>query len=132
VHKTFQNDEFFQIEERPGVRILRLRSADETNRLTLRCVLALTETVRQFVTEKRPLILAGNTHFFSAGADLKEITNLPRRGRPSWQALRTSLPPSMPPSKDIAWAVGWIWLSLAAIASPHPTLFSDTAGPRWD
>jgi enoyl-CoA hydratase len=76
VHKTFQNDEFFQIERRQGVHVLRLRSADGTNRLTLRCVLALTETVRQFVTEKRPLILAGNTHFFSAGADLKEITAL--------------------------------------------------------
>ena len=76
MHKTFQNDEFFQIERRQGVHVLRLRSADGTNRLTLRCVLALTETVRQFVTEKRPLILAGNNHFFSAGAELKEITAL--------------------------------------------------------
>jgi len=56
--------------------VLRLRSADGTNRLTLRCVLALTETVRQLVTEKRPLILAGNTHFFSAGAELREIAAL--------------------------------------------------------
>jgi enoyl-CoA hydratase/carnithine racemase len=76
VHKTFQNDEFFQIERRQGVHVLRLRSADGTNRLTLRCVLALTETVRQYVTEKRPLILAGNNHFFSAGAELREIAAL--------------------------------------------------------
>jgi enoyl-CoA hydratase len=76
VDESFQNDEFFQIEERPGVHFLRLRSADGTNRLPLRCVLALTETVRQLVTEKRPLILAGNTHFFSAGAELREIAAL--------------------------------------------------------
>jgi len=76
VHKAFQNDEFFQIERRRGMHVLRLRSADGTNRLTLRCVLALTETVRQLVTEKRPLILAGNTHFFSAGAELREIAAL--------------------------------------------------------
>ena len=76
MHKAFQNDEFFQIERRRGVHVLRPRSADGTNRLTLRCVLALTETVRQLVTEKRPLILAGNTHFFSAGAELREIATL--------------------------------------------------------
>ena len=76
MHKAFQNDEFFQIERRRGMHVLRLRSADGTNRLTLRCVLALTETVRQLVTEKRPLILAGNTHFFSAGAELREIVAL--------------------------------------------------------
>ena len=76
MHKAFQNDEFFQIERRRGMHVLRLRSADGTNRLTLRCVLALTETVRQLVTEKRPLILAGNTHFFSAGAELREIAAL--------------------------------------------------------
>ncbi len=74
--KSFQNDEFFQIERRQGVHVLRLRSADGTNRLTLRCVLSLTETVRQLVTEKRPLILTGNTHFFSAGAELREIAAL--------------------------------------------------------
>lgn len=64
------------MEERQGVRILRLRSADGTNRLTLRCVLALTETVRQLASEKGPLVFAGNSHFFSAGAELKEIAAL--------------------------------------------------------
>ncbi len=76
VDKSFQNDDFFQIEERPGARILRLRSADGTNRLTLRCVLALTEAVGKLAAEKGPLIFAGNSHFFSAGAELKEISAL--------------------------------------------------------
>ena len=73
---SFQNDEFFQMEERQGVRILRLRSADGTNRLTLRCVLSLTNAINQLYGDRRPLIIAGNKRFFSAGAELQEITAL--------------------------------------------------------
>lgn len=69
-------ERFFQIEERQGVRILRLQSADGTNRLTLKCVLALTETIRNLARENRSLILAGNDKFFSAGAELQEIAVL--------------------------------------------------------
>ena len=64
------------MEERQGVRILRLRSADETNRLTLRCVLSLTNAINQLYGDRRPLIIAGNKRFFSAGAELQEITAL--------------------------------------------------------
>ena len=66
----------FQIENRQGVHILRLQSADGTNRLTLRCVLALTVAIRKLATPNRSLIIAGNDKFFSAGAELDEIAAL--------------------------------------------------------
>ena len=69
-------ENFFQIEERQDVRILRLQSADGTNRLTLSCVLALTEALRKLAGEPRTLIIAGNGKFFSAGAELEEIAAL--------------------------------------------------------
>lgn len=69
-------DNAFQLEERDGVRILRLCSDDETNRLTRRCVVALTETITQLASETRPLIITGNRRFFSAGAELGEIAAL--------------------------------------------------------
>lgn len=69
-------DEFFQIEEEQGVRILRLLSADGTNRLTLRCVLSLTKAIDQLRRQERPVIVAGNDRFFSAGAELEEIAAL--------------------------------------------------------
>jgi len=55
---------------------LRLISQDNTNRLTRACVLALTEEIRALASEARPLIIAGNHHFFSVGADLHEIAAL--------------------------------------------------------
>jgi enoyl-CoA hydratase/carnithine racemase len=48
---------------------LRFVSRDNTNRLTRACVLALTEEIHA-------LIIAGNSHFFSVGADLNEIAKL--------------------------------------------------------
>ena len=56
--------------------LLRLVSEDSTNRLTRACVLALTESIANLKSEARPLIIAGNPHFFSAGADLSEIRSL--------------------------------------------------------
>lgn len=69
-------EEFFQIEESQGVRVLRLQFADGTNRLTLRCVLSLTDVIGQLSSQPRPLIIAGNSRFFSAGAELEEIAAL--------------------------------------------------------
>lgn len=66
----------FHLEEREEVRIVRLRSDDGTNRLTRSCVFALTETVGKLAQEKKPLVLAGNDRFFSAGAELEEISAL--------------------------------------------------------
>ena len=69
-------DPFYQLEERDGIRLLSLRSEDGTNRLSRRCVLSLTEIVRHLASEKRALVIAGNSKFFSAGAELEEIAAL--------------------------------------------------------
>lgn len=67
---------FYKLEEFDGVRVLRLHSDDGTNRLTRACVLGLTDTLQKLAGEPRALIIAGNEKFFSAGADLGEITAL--------------------------------------------------------
>ena len=67
---------FFKIDPIGNVTVLRLQSADATNRLTRSCVLALTEAVHELERNAKPLILTGNAHFFSAGADLAEIAAL--------------------------------------------------------
>ena len=57
--------------------ILRLCSEDGTNRLSHACLLALTEAIRELAREApKPLIITGNEKFFSAGADLAEISSL--------------------------------------------------------
>jgi len=66
----------FKIEPLNGGRLLRLTSADGMNRLTRSCMLALTETVRELASRDQPLIIAGNSNFFSVGADLNEISRL--------------------------------------------------------
>jgi enoyl-CoA hydratase/carnithine racemase len=66
----------FRLDEQVGMRVLRLRSDDGTNRLTRECVLSLTEAIAQLAREQRPLVIAGNERFFSAGAELKEIAAL--------------------------------------------------------
>jgi len=67
----------FQIEFSGPARILRLTSLDGTNRLTRACVLALIAAIEDKLRKQaRPLIIAGNRHFFSVGADLNEIAAL--------------------------------------------------------
>lgn len=56
--------------------MLRLTSADSTNRLTSACVLELTNALSELRSNPRPLIVAGNPRFFSVGADLNEIAAL--------------------------------------------------------
>ena len=68
--------DFFQLEQQAHARILRLQSADSTNRLTCACVRAITAAVRELARDPKPLILTGNHKFFSAGADLNEIVAL--------------------------------------------------------
>ncbi len=52
-------------------------SDDRTNRLTRARVLALTAAIEELSAQPPSrLVLAGNTHFFSAGADLNEIAAL--------------------------------------------------------
>jgi enoyl-CoA hydratase len=66
----------FRLDDHLGVSVLRLQSEDGTNRLTRDCVLSLTDAVGQLAREKKPLVVAGNDRFFSAGADLEEISAL--------------------------------------------------------
>jgi enoyl-CoA hydratase/carnithine racemase len=57
--------------------VLRLQSTDGMNRLTGDCVLALTRAIRTLAqSDPLPLIITGNAHFFSTGADLHEIVRL--------------------------------------------------------
>jgi enoyl-CoA hydratase/carnithine racemase len=66
----------FYIEEQRSVRVLRIESDDGTNRLTREFVLALTTGLERLALEQRPLVIAGNDRFFSAGAELIEIAAL--------------------------------------------------------
>ena len=71
------NPELCAVERHDRVAILRLVSDDGTNRLSMARVHALTEAVAHLAVERPPkLILTGNSHFFSAGADLHEIAAL--------------------------------------------------------
>lgn len=63
----------FSLERRDAAVVIRLESNDGTNRLTRARVLALTAAIEDLAREPLPLIITGNEHFFSAGADLKEI-----------------------------------------------------------
>ena len=61
--------------------ILRLISPDRTNKLTRGCIAALHQVVLQLSAEAdagslKALIITGNEKFFSAGADLNEISRL--------------------------------------------------------
>ncbi len=67
---------FCEIDQLDGVRILRLISEDGTNRLTRHCVLALSGVVSDLAKQTHPLVIAGNSRFFSVGADLNEIAAL--------------------------------------------------------
>ncbi len=56
--------------------MLRLASEDETNKLSRERVRALTVALEELTSTPKPLIITGNQKFFSAGADLNEITHL--------------------------------------------------------
>jgi enoyl-CoA hydratase len=66
----------FELQEIQGIRLLRLVSDHGTNQLTRELVLALTKAISELATPARPLVIAGNERFFSAGADLREIAAL--------------------------------------------------------
>lgn len=67
---------FYEIENGGDYCLLRLVSPDGTNRLTRGCVLALTECLQNLAVGNVPLVVTGNSKFFSAGADLSEIAAL--------------------------------------------------------
>jgi len=74
--ESLRHTEFLQIEHMDGADLLRLVSADGTNRLSRACVLTLTEAIGELAREARTLIITGNRKFFSVGADLNEIAAL--------------------------------------------------------
>ena len=57
---SFMSATCFELEEIQGARLLRLISADGTNRLTREVVLALTQAISELATAARPLVIAGN------------------------------------------------------------------------
>lgn len=67
---------YFSLESAERLTLLRLQSSDGTNRLTRACVRALTHTVAALAQDAKPLIITGNSRFFSAGAELAEIAAL--------------------------------------------------------
>jgi len=73
---TASSESFLEIENLPEAVILRLNSKDGMNRLSRNCVATLTGAVRELLPLGRALILAGNDHCFSAGADLNEVKAL--------------------------------------------------------
>jgi enoyl-CoA hydratase len=71
---------------------MRMVSPDGTNKLGTACIFALHRSVRQLATEAesgqiKGLIVTGNDKFFSAGADLKEISEL--AAAPAFEFSRT-------------------------------------------
>jgi enoyl-CoA hydratase len=68
---------FYSIEPHENALVLRLVSDDGTNRLTRTRLLALTAAIDTLATQNLArLVITGNAHFFSAGADLHEIAQL--------------------------------------------------------
>ncbi len=59
-----------------GCHFVQLASPEGTNRLTRSGIAGLQAAVEKLARDPRPLILTGNAHFFSAGADLNEIAAL--------------------------------------------------------
>jgi enoyl-CoA hydratase/carnithine racemase len=68
---------YYELESLEGATIIRL-AGDDTSRLTRDRVLALTQAVQQLASasDVQALIITGNNHFFSAGADLNQIAAL--------------------------------------------------------
>jgi enoyl-CoA hydratase/carnithine racemase len=71
----------FLLERKAGHAILQFVSTDGTNKLTRSCIAALHKAVQQLSGEAedgtlKALIITGNEKFFSAGADLNEISRL--------------------------------------------------------
>ena len=70
-------ERLYELHDFDGAAVVRLVSPDGMNRLTAARVRALTSAVEELAS--RPpavLVIAGNAHFFSAGADLGEIAAL--------------------------------------------------------
>lgn len=75
------SDQFFRITQEKCCLVFEIISPDQTNKLPLNLIVAITEKVEQLRLaaesgELRGLVITGNDKFFSAGADLNEIARL--------------------------------------------------------
>lgn len=123
-------DTLYSVELCEAAAVLRLNSSDGTNRLTRARVAALTAVLAE-LADLRPgrLIITGNAHFFSAGADLHEIALLhgPEAFRFAHMGQRLMSAVASFPAPTIAAIHGYCMgggldLALACqyrIASPH-------------
>ena len=68
--------EHYTLQRESCYTLLRLVSSDHTNKLSRACVRALETAIEDLAENAVPLIITGNGHFFSAGADLNEIARL--------------------------------------------------------
>ncbi|PYP86991.1 MAG: enoyl-CoA hydratase [Candidatus Angelobacter sp. Gp1-AA117] len=68
--------EYYALHRTPNYTLLRLVSSDHTNKLSRACVCAWKAAIEKLAEDALPLIITGNEHFFSAGADLHEIAQL--------------------------------------------------------
>jgi len=74
-------EKYFEIERKADVAVLRIVSSDGTNKLGMSRIIALHSVIEELRAEAenaslKRLIIAGNDKFFSAGADLSEISQL--------------------------------------------------------
>jgi enoyl-CoA hydratase len=74
-------EKYFEIERKADVAVLQLVSSEGTNKLGMARIRALHRAVEELRTEAdrgnlKCLIITGNEKFFSAGADLKELSQL--------------------------------------------------------
>jgi enoyl-CoA hydratase/carnithine racemase len=73
----FAESRLYELGPRGAAVVLRLASDDGTNRLTTARVQALTAVVEDLALDPPlRLVITGNAHFFSAGADLNQIAAL--------------------------------------------------------
>lgn len=69
--------EYYSHEQREPCSVLHLISADGLNRLTRERVLQLIEVIGELQEDaSKRLVITGNQHYFSVGADLNEISRL--------------------------------------------------------
>ena len=74
-------EKYFKLDRKGHLAVLQLVSPDGTNKLGMRSIRALASAIKDLVVEAedgslRGLIFTGNEKFFSAGADLNEISRL--------------------------------------------------------
>ena len=76
-----RSTDYFVLERLQDCAVLRLVSSDGTNKLGMNCILALHGAIQELAAEAesgqiKRLVITGNEKFFSAGADLNEISVL--------------------------------------------------------